>query len=107
MKLEEFKIGEFFWTGSGKWKCYDIGTKTVIAIKWQKENANITVTDGLGNFDTEIMAIDPDSAPSYMLSHSNFYEDDFAGCWSTESEYLMMIEPLLRYLDDTNDLDKK
>jgi len=33
MKLSEFKIGEWFFTGSGEWKCTDIGTRTVVAIK--------------------------------------------------------------------------
>lgn len=32
MKLEDFKIGEFFYTGSGKWLCVDKGTWTVVAI---------------------------------------------------------------------------
>ena len=31
MKLSDFKIGEKFWTVSGRWICTDIGTRTVTA----------------------------------------------------------------------------
>jgi len=33
MKHSEFKIGLEFWMSGSKWRCTDIGTRTIIAIK--------------------------------------------------------------------------
>lgn len=33
MKFKDFKIGEYFYTENGRFLCYDIGTKTILAIK--------------------------------------------------------------------------
>ncbi len=33
MNLEEFKIGGYFRTGSGRWICADIGSKCIVAVK--------------------------------------------------------------------------
>ena len=33
MKHSKFKIGTEFLTGSGRWRCTDVGTRTIIAIK--------------------------------------------------------------------------
>ena len=33
MKIKEFKIGESFYTGSGKWICTDIGSRVIVAVK--------------------------------------------------------------------------
>ena len=34
MDLKEFVIGETFWTGGGQFRCTDIGTRVVVAIKF-------------------------------------------------------------------------
>ena len=31
MTIDQFKIGEWFWTGSGPWMCTDIGTRVIVA----------------------------------------------------------------------------
>ena len=33
MRHNEFKIGMEFYNGAGKWRCTDIGRRTIIAIK--------------------------------------------------------------------------
>jgi hypothetical protein len=33
MKLADFKIGEEFWCDGRQWRCSDIGTRTVVAIR--------------------------------------------------------------------------
>lgn len=33
MTKDEFKIGEDFYTATGRWMCTDIGTRTIVAIK--------------------------------------------------------------------------
>lgn len=37
MKPEEFKIGDEFYTHTGKWRCTDVGTRTIIAIKLDRD----------------------------------------------------------------------
>jgi hypothetical protein len=33
MKKEDFSIGKEFYTATGKWRCTDIGTRVIVAIK--------------------------------------------------------------------------
>lgn len=33
MKKDDFSIGLEFYTGSGKWRCTDVGTRVIVAIK--------------------------------------------------------------------------
>lgn len=33
MKHNEFKIGEDFFTATGRWRCTDIGTRVIVAIQ--------------------------------------------------------------------------
>ena len=75
MQLSDFKIGEAFYTGSGKWICLDIGTRCIIAVK--EESAlkrleehfiidNPTLQDVLDRFD--------------IVGGTPFWEMDFGGC---------------------------
>jgi hypothetical protein len=38
MQHKEFVIGETFWCGGGQWRCTDIGTRVVIAIRLDHVN---------------------------------------------------------------------
>lgn len=38
MRLEDFKIGMEFNTGGGRWRCTDIGTRTICAIKLDRDD---------------------------------------------------------------------
>lgn len=58
MTRPDFRIEQSFWTATGEWKCTDIGTRVVVAVKVDEP-------------DTEVV----------------FDEDDFEGCAPTEAEW--------------------
>jgi hypothetical protein len=66
MKHADFTIGETFVTGSGRWRCTDLGTRVVVAIKL--DAADETWYNG----------------PPYALVESVFDEYDQAGCHRDE-----------------------
>ena len=68
MKMEhkDFQIGHLFLTATGLWKCTDIGTRTIAALKIE-EGKNITHRDYIG--------------PPYSVVERVFDENDFGGCW--------------------------
>lgn len=61
MKHSDFKIGSFFYTGSGLWKCTDVGTRTICAIKIDEK-------------------LDFKEEPPYSVEEVVFDEYDFEGC---------------------------
>jgi hypothetical protein len=63
MKHSDFWIGREFLSGSGRWRCTDIGTRTVAAIKLDMDH-------------------DPASynGPPYAVAESVFDEYDMEGC---------------------------
>lgn len=61
MKLEEFQVGQTFYTGSGAWVCTDVGKRTIIAAK----------ASDLAEFP---------SGPPYSIAESIFDEYDQQGC---------------------------
>lgn len=62
MTKEDFYIGLEFYTASGKWRCTDIGTRVVIAIKLDQEDPR--------NY----------NGPPYSIAECVLDEYDFAGC---------------------------
>ena len=65
LKKADFFIGFEFWTASGQWRCTDVGTRTIAAIKLDK--ADLTWYNG----------------PPYAVCESVFDEYDFGGCSRT------------------------
>jgi hypothetical protein len=63
MKHNEFKIGETFHCGDSQWRCTDIGTRTIAAIKLDHED-------------------DPSwyNGPPYAVAEYVFDEYDMEGC---------------------------
>ncbi|NOQ63412.1 MAG: hypothetical protein GQ582_02730 [Methyloprofundus sp.] len=62
MKKEDFQLGLEFYTDAGTWRCTDIGTRVIVAIKLdqkQPENYN---------------------GPPYTIAEYVFDEYDFQGC---------------------------
>ncbi|HJY34937.1 MAG TPA: hypothetical protein VJ260_08790 [Vicinamibacterales bacterium] len=57
MEHSDFHIGEAFWTATGEWRCTDVGTRTIVAVK----------IDATGNALV-------------------FDEDDFEGCFPTAAD---------------------
>jgi hypothetical protein len=63
MKHAEFQIGTDFMTATGRWRCTDVGTRTIAAIKLDLDH-DPTWYDG----------------PPYAVAEHVFYEDDMEGC---------------------------
>ena len=65
MTLSDFTIGCIFWTGTGPWRCTDIGTRTIIAVD----------------------LYDDDGDDIAGRAESVFDEDEMAACYPTAEEY--------------------
>lgn len=61
MKHSEFKIGGEFTTGSGRWRCTDVGTRTAVAFKLDKDPSWY-------------------AGPPYAVEEVVFDENEFGGC---------------------------
>ena len=68
MKHNEFTIGQEFYTTSGKWKCTDIGTRAIVAIKLNDQDESWNI------------------GPPYATSEIVFDEYDLPGCNKTDHE---------------------
>jgi hypothetical protein len=62
MTRDDFRIGLEFYTASGKWRCTDIGTRVVIAIKLDQDDPRDY------------------SGPPYSVEEQVFDEYDMQGC---------------------------
>ena len=63
MDREQFKIGETFWCSGKAWRCTDIGTRVVVAIRLDHDD-DPTWYDG----------------PPYAVAEVVFDEYDMEGC---------------------------
>jgi hypothetical protein len=64
MRHGDFRIGLEFMTDTGRWRCTDLGTRTVIAIRLDRPD---DPTWYLG--------------PPYAVAEHVFDEDGVEGCW--------------------------
>lgn len=63
MKHSDFEVGVEFFTATGKWRCTDLGRRTVIAIRLDHpEDASWY------------------NGPPYAVAETVFDEDDLGGC---------------------------
>ena len=95
MKLEEFRVGEYFWTATGKWRVYDVGQRSVIAMNWEKQQK--TMIECKGDVETpHEVTIDPQEMIKDpggiglledLIPHQIFYRYDLDGCWASQREY--------------------
>ena len=69
MTHREFAIGQEFETATGTWRCTDVGTRTVAAIKVSDHEDDPSWFNG----------------PPYAGAEVVFDEDDFGGCWPVGS----------------------
>jgi hypothetical protein len=68
MKHSDFRIGCEFLSGSGRWRCTDVGKRTITAIRLNHDD-------------------DPAwyNGPPYAVAESVFDEDDIEGCkWAPQ-----------------------
>ena len=88
MKHSDFSMGTVFWTGSGKWRCTDIGTRTIVAIHLDP----VEVVQGPSEKEiyllTEVQAAEDGwfDGPPYAVGESVFDENDLEGCYFTQEE---------------------
>jgi hypothetical protein len=81
MKHENFTIGLEFETGSGKWRCTDIGTRVIVAIRIDQvsvrrhDHENTQTIETVTNDQTWV------HGPPYAVSETVFDEYDMSGCY--------------------------
>ncbi len=83
MKHSMFSIGCHFYTHTGKWRCTDVGARTIVAIRI--DSGNIVSTDDKGETTTRKTHYDGDdfswlSGPPYAVAEQVFDEYDIEGC---------------------------
>jgi len=94
MQHREFVVGQAFTTGHGLWRCTDVGTRTVIAIRIDAAE----VVAVLGGRETQSV-VDPRRDPSwlngppYAVAEIVFDEYDFAALRPVAEEAVMGWEP--------------
>lgn len=83
MKLVDFHIGDPFWTESGAWRCTDVGTRTVVAIKLGDHRVVEMRRVGQRDVLTESITADPSRlvGPPYAVREEVFDEDDIQACY--------------------------
>ena len=69
MNKDDFQVGLEFYTGGGKWRCTDIGTRVIIAIKLDQTDESWC------------------NGPPYAVAESVFDEYDFGGCSLEPDEF--------------------
>lgn len=90
MELSDFVIGETFWTHGGAFRCTDIGTRVVVAVKLgPREIARAESLDGEVRITKRI---DDDAGwltgPPYGVEELVFDENELMGCFRSEAELL-------------------
>lgn len=85
MKHSEFEIGKTFWCGGSPWRCTDIGTRTIIAIRLDEFELG-TQTLGSSEYTRFTLSYDEANARGwfkgtpYAVVESTFDEYDINGC---------------------------
>jgi hypothetical protein len=90
MDLSAFAIGETFWTHAGAFRCTDIGTRVIVAVKLgpreigraEKVAGELRITKRIED--------DPSwlNGPPYAVEELVFDEDELLGSFRTEAELL-------------------
>lgn len=85
MELREFAIGESFWTPDGEFRCTDIGSRVITAIRLGP--IEVVMVDDTGETLTHLDQ-DPNwfNGPPYSVEEIVFDEDDQQLCFRTEAE---------------------
>ncbi len=80
MKHSDFSIGLEFYTGAAKWRCTDVGTRTIVAIRI--DQVTVTHSDGKGNATSEMISNDESwfNGPPFAVAEDVFDEHSIVGC---------------------------
>ena len=80
MKHEDFSIGLEFYTAAGKWRCTDIGTRTIVVVQIDR----VTVASRDSSNQTRCEQVTDDKSwfngPPYAVAEHAFDEFDVSGC---------------------------
>ena len=90
MELRDFVIGETFWTHSGPFRCTDIGTRVVVAVKLgPRDVSRAESVDGDVRI-TKRIDDDPSwlNGPPYAVEEVVFDENELLGCFVTEADLM-------------------
>ena len=87
MELSEFKIGESFWCSGEQFRCTDVGTRTVVAIRIdQVETTQVTIKENsptTANLPLDYIQAEKEgwfNGPPYAVAEIVFDEYDFPAC---------------------------
>ena len=85
MEHADFSIGLTFWTATEAWRCTDVGTRTIVAVKLGPRELVRRLEDG--SLET-FVADDPAllNGPPYAIAEHVFDENDIEGCYATEAQ---------------------
>ena len=75
MTRNDFRIGLEFYTASGKWRCTDIGTRVIVAIKLDRDDPSWY------------------AGPPYAVAESVFDEYDLGGCSLDPEDFPTLEQP--------------
>ena len=81
MKHAEFKVGEEFWCGGGQWRCTDIGTRTIVAVRLDSGEVGSNVPERRRTLDRAAAEAEGwFNGPPYAVAEVVFDEDDQESC---------------------------
>jgi hypothetical protein len=81
MDRSDFTIGGTFWCGERPWRCTDIGTRTIIAIRIDRVEVESTEPASRQTLDHGAAAAEGwFNGPPYAVAESVFDEDDQEAC---------------------------
>lgn len=81
MRRGEFRIGETFWYGGRQWRCTDIGTRTIIAMRIDSVDVGSNVPELRRTLSrAEAEAEGWFNGPPCAVAESVFDEDSIVGC---------------------------
>ena len=80
----DFFIGREFWTESGRWRCTDVGTRTICAISLELHQATTLHADGTK---TTSITDDPSwlNGPPYAVPEVVFDETYFGALYANQA----------------------
>ncbi len=81
MKHSDFSIGLEFYTRVAKWRCTDVGTRTIVAIRI--DQVTVIHSDGNGSITSETVSNDKSwfNGPPFAVAESVFDEYSMAECY--------------------------
>jgi len=105
MKHTDFTIGETFWCSGRQWRCTDIGTRTIVAIRIDRVAIGSTAPELRRTLSgAEAEAEGWFNGPPYASAESVFDEDDIEACTLEADPADEALSPLAPSADaDNND----